>query len=242
MTDAHAPDIDPLAQLGQRLAGGSVHTVVLVEGLSDQAAVEVVAERCGHRPGRDGFAVVPMHGATNVGRFLHRLSGLGLCLVVLTDANEAPGIRRRLTDAGVPEAVLCVCAPDLEAELIRALGARRVQSLIAEQGDERAFRSLQKQPEWRGKPVEEQLRRFFGAGSGRKLRYGRVLAQHLSPTALPAPLREVMRTIQGQRGGASVLAGQRLGQRDPPVEQLRGGSGVERLGRPLDARGDVVDE
>src|SRR5690349_23047076 len=46
-----------------------------------------------------------------------------------------------------------------EDELIRAVGAPRVEQELAEQGDLRAFRTFQKQPAWFGRPLDAQLRR-----------------------------------------------------------------------------------
>ena len=72
------------------------------------------------------------------------------------------------------------CAtPDLEDELIRALGADAVQRVVEAQGDLGPFRTLQKQPQWQGRPVEEQLRRFMGSGGRRKIRYARFLVEAL---------------------------------------------------------------
>jgi hypothetical protein len=196
VTDAVAPQLEPLARLAESVADASIRTVVLVEGRSDQAAVEAVAERCGLDPAASGFLVAPMQGASNLGRFLDFLGSIDLRVLVLGDAAEAPGMHRCLAGAGVPESALYVCVPDLEAELIAALGADRVQELVVEHGDGRAFRSLQRQPEWRDRPLEDQLRRFFGSGSGRKLRYARVLAGQLTRERMPKPLRDVVRTLE----------------------------------------------
>src|SRR5438445_9026733 len=43
--------------------------VVLVEGMSDQAAVQTLAERAGRDLRAEGVFVVPMGGATNIGHF-----------------------------------------------------------------------------------------------------------------------------------------------------------------------------
>jgi hypothetical protein len=69
-----------------------------------------------------------------------------------------------------------VCVEDMEDELIRAIGAARVEALIDSQGDLGSFRSLRRQPEWRSRPAGAQLRRFLGRGARRKLRYARLLA------------------------------------------------------------------
>jgi hypothetical protein len=50
-------------------------TVILVEGTSDRAALEALAERRGRALDAHGIAIVQMGGATNIGRFL-RLFGL----------------------------------------------------------------------------------------------------------------------------------------------------------------------
>ena len=88
-----------------------------------------------------------------------------------------------------------VCDVDLEDELIRALGAESVLEIVAAQGDLRSFRTLQKQPAWAGRPVEEQLRRFMGSGGSRKIRYGRLLVEALDLDRVPRPLDGVLAHI-----------------------------------------------
>ena len=85
-----------------------------------------------------------------------------------------------------------VCVADLEDELIRALGTDAVERVLDAHGDTGPFRTLQKQPEWRGRPREAQLRRFFGSGSGRKIRYARLLVEALELTRVPHPLDGVL--------------------------------------------------
>jgi hypothetical protein len=51
---------------------------------------------------------------------------------------------------------------------------------------------LQQQPAQRGRRTEDQLHRFLGAGSGRKVRYGRRLVEALEDDAVPAPLAAVL--------------------------------------------------
>jgi hypothetical protein len=84
-----------------------------------------------------------------------------------------------------------VCDADLEEELIRALGAARVEEVVEAHGDLGSFRTLQKQPEWRGRPVEEQLRPFMSGGS-RKIRYARLLVDVLDLNEVPRPLDLVL--------------------------------------------------
>jgi hypothetical protein len=63
-----------------------------------------------------------------------------------------------------------------------------VEEVVDAQGDLGPFRTLQKQPAWRGQPREEQLRRFMGSGGSRKIRYARLLVDALEPDQVPRPL------------------------------------------------------
>ena len=80
--------------------------VILVEGTSDQAALEALAERRGRVLGAQGVAIVPMGGATNIGRFLDLFGprGLGVRLAGLCDAAEEGCFRRALEQAGLAPA------------------------------------------------------------------------------------------------------------------------------------------
>jgi len=177
--------------------------VVLVEGTSDQIALETLAERRGRDLGADRVAIVPIGGAQAIGGFLERFGpqGLDVRLAGLCDAGEERDFRRGLERAGLGsdltraemEALgFYVCDIDLEAELIRALGADAVEQIAEAQGDLGAFRTLQKQPAWRGRPREEQLRRWMGSGGRRKIRYARLLVEALDLTEVPRPLNLVL--------------------------------------------------
>jgi hypothetical protein len=89
-----------------------------------------------------------------------------------------------------------VCVADLEDELIRCLGAARVERVVEAQGELRSFRTLQRQPAWQGRSSQDQLRRFIGSHSGRKVRYARLLADALDLTIVPRPLDRVLAHIQ----------------------------------------------
>jgi Overcoming lysogenization defect protein-like, TOPRIM domain len=154
--------------------------VVLVEGVSDRIAVETLARRRGRDLAAEGVSVVAIGGAQAIGRFVSRYEGAALA--GLCDAGEEALFRRALG------ANVFVCVADLEDELIRALGAARVEEILEAEGDLGAFRTLQKQPEWRGRPVEDQLRRWLGSGARRKLRYARLLVDALEPDRAPPPL------------------------------------------------------
>ena len=177
------------APAAQELAAG-LGVVVLVEGVSDQAALEALAARGGRDLDAEGIAIVPLGGATSIGRFLKLFGpqGLGLRLAGLCDAGEEPYFRRSLELAGLGSSAFHVCEADLEDELIRALGADSVQQVVEEQGELRSFRTFQKQPAQRERTVEQQLRRFLGTHSGRKAQYARALVEHLDPARVPRPL------------------------------------------------------
>jgi hypothetical protein len=180
--------------------------VVLVEGISDQFAVEALAERRGRDLGAEGVSVVPIGGAQAIGRALdvYGPRGQDLRLAGLCDAAEENEFRRGLERAGFGVDLtrtdmevlgFYVCVSDLEDELIRALGADAVERVVDAQGDLGSFRTLQKQPEWRGRPREEQLRRFMGSGGRRKIRYARLLVAALDLSEVPRPLELVLARV-----------------------------------------------
>jgi Overcoming lysogenization defect protein-like, TOPRIM domain len=172
-------------------------TVVLVEGMSDQAAVRTLAARLDRDLPGEGVFVVPMGGATNIAHFLGLFgpNGFGVRLAGLCDEAEAHDFRRGLERAGLAAGPFdlaalgfFVCVADLEDEFIRILGAGRVERLIAAQGELATFQTFVKQPAHRDEPREQQLHRFIGTRSGRKIRYGRLLAAAVDLDQVPAPL------------------------------------------------------
>jgi len=178
-------------------------TVVLVEGISDQLALEALAERRGRNLHADGVAIVPMGGATNIGSFLDLYGprGFDVRLAGLCDAAEEGEFQRgleradlgsNLTRADMEPLGFYVCVADLEDELIRSLGAASVEQIIDAQGELGSFRTFQKQPAWQGRAKQEQLRRFFGTHSGRKFQYAPLLVDALDLTRVPRPLDRLL--------------------------------------------------
>ncbi|MFC9861116.1 MULTISPECIES: TOPRIM nucleotidyl transferase/hydrolase domain-containing protein [unclassified Streptomyces] len=178
-------------------AGLGVRTAVLVEGLSDLAAVEALAARRGRDLAAEGVCVVSMGGAMSVGRYAGLLGppGLGLRLVGLCDEGEQRFFDRGLQRAQAPHRDIFVCAADLEDELIRALGPARVAEVIRAEGDFRAWQTFQHQPAHQGRPRQQQLRRFLGTKKGRKIRYGRLLVEALEPGQVPASLDDLLMSL-----------------------------------------------
>jgi hypothetical protein len=181
-------------------------TVVLVEGVSDQIAVETLARRLGRDLAAEGAVVLPAGGAHGFGGHLLRCgpAGSGARLAGLYDAGEERVVRRGLAAAGLtvpgPGADLerlgfFCCVADLEDELIRAAGPALITELFAAHGDLRAFRTIKRQPAWRGRDEAAQLRRFLGAGAQRKLRYARLLTEAISVGQLPRPLTGLLAAV-----------------------------------------------
>jgi hypothetical protein len=178
-------------------------SIVLVEGESDRAALQALADRRGVALEQAGVELAVLGGAHAVGGYLsaYRRRGDRRRLAGLYDAGEEAVFRRGLERGGFgpianrgdleARGFFC-CERDLEEELIRALGAEGVLRVISAEGDEQRFRTLQHQPEWRHRPVEDQLRRFMGSGSRRKIRYGRLLVGALDPARIPRPLDAVL--------------------------------------------------
>ncbi len=196
----------PVAAEPAPAAGVEARAVVLVEGTSDQVALEALAGRRGRNLDAEGISIVPIGGAQAIGRFLDVFGpqGLDVKLAGLCDAAEESEFRRGLERAGLGsdlaradmEALgFYVCVADLEDELIRALGASEVERVVDAQGDLGSFRTLQKQPAWQGRPVEEQLRRFMGSGGRRKIRYARLLVDALELAQVPRPLDLVVAQV-----------------------------------------------
>jgi hypothetical protein len=184
----------------------SARTVVLVEGVSDQRALETLAARRRHDLASAGVAIVAMGGSKNVRYAVDRFgpAGLDLGLAGLVDAPEEGDYRRALERAGLPlgptradleRLGFFVCETDLEDELIRALGPARVEAILGANGDLSTFRTMQRQPAQRGRPIEAQLRRFMGTKGGRKEAYAAHLVEALDLGEVPRPLDFLLRHV-----------------------------------------------
>jgi hypothetical protein len=177
--------------------------IILVEGRSDQIAIETLATLRDRDLAADGVSVVPTGGAQAIGRYLARFGpeGSNTRVAGLCDAGEEAIVRRAVRRAGLGsprgradlEALgFYVCVADLEDELIRALGPDAVEAVLASHGDLGSFRIFQRQPAWRGRSVAAQLHRFMGSADRRKLRYARFLIEALDPSQVPHPLDGVL--------------------------------------------------
>ena len=140
----------------------AARAVVLVEGISDQIAVETLAVRHGRDLAAEGIVVLPVGGADGMARYLRLFGpqGSGARLAGLCDAAEEHIVGRALAAAGLgspgsrtglERLGFAVCVADLEDELIRAAGIPLAAEVLAAHGDLGAFRTIQRQPAWRGK-------------------------------------------------------------------------------------------
>jgi hypothetical protein len=177
--------------------------VILVEGWSDQAAIDTLARRRGWDLRTEGILTLPIGGVTNLGAFIEALgpSGLDLRLAGLCDAAEEDYARRTLeraglgtdlTRAGLEARGFFICEADLEDELIRALGTPAVEAVLKAQGELHSFRRFQEQPAQRGRSLNAQLHRFMGTRGGRKVRYGSLLTDAIDLAHVPRALELVI--------------------------------------------------
>lgn len=189
----------------------SSRAVILVEGISDQIAIETLAIRRGRDLDAEGVTVLPIGGAQAITRYAREFGpgacpersrrGQQLLLAGFCDVDAAETLRRGLTKAGVgnPQTTtdmaslgFYICVKDLEDELIRAAGVEAIEAIIESQGELGAFRTFQHQPEWRGRPIHDQLHRFFGSKSRRSLRYARLVIETIESSRVPRPLDAVL--------------------------------------------------
>ena len=180
----------------------AIHAVILVEGVSDRHALEALSVRRGRVLMADGVDVVAMGGVQAIGQFLERFGprGSDVAVAALYDAAEEGAVRRGLERSGMGSGAsrlelerlgFYACIDDLEDELIRAVGTDRVLDVVEERGELGPFRTLQKQPKWRGRPIDQQLRRFLG-NSNRKIGYAPLLVEALDLARAPRPLDAVL--------------------------------------------------
>jgi predicted ATPase len=178
-------------------------SVVLVEGISDQLAVEVIAERRGRNLDAEGVAIVPVGGASAFGVHHHLFGprGLELNLVGLCDEGEERYVEKALESDGHPANLsrtdraalgFQVCVVDLEDEFLRAIGDADTERLIQAHGDGIAFVNYQGQATNAGKSLHDQLHGFL---HGRKVEYAPVLADAVPLTLVPAPVDDLLSRV-----------------------------------------------
>lgn len=176
---------------------------MLVEGESDRIAVTTIARRLGRDLATEGVEVRVLGGATNLRRHVREalVDRVGWGISGLYDVAEHQLVTRALADVGlgpVDDALrleqlgFFACVDDLEDEMIRAVGERRMVEVMGEHGDLGAFRRFQRQPLQRDWSQHRQLHRFVAARAGYKARYARLLAEAVPLDAVPRPIAELL--------------------------------------------------
>jgi hypothetical protein len=112
---------------------------------------------------------------------------------VIYDRGEEAAVHRALIQARIRPDTFFACDPDLEGELVRALGSERMLQLIEERGHLSAFRTYQRQPDKRGLALDAQLHGWL---HNWKVRYAAALVDRLDPDRVPAPLDGVLAACQ----------------------------------------------
>jgi hypothetical protein len=183
--------MDDLPRRTLRPSVTSAEVVVLVEGPSDRIALETLAARHGRDLAAEGVQVIAIGGAQAVERALRGLSGVRVA--GLYDVAEEQAVLRGLARAGVGAAGFFACDPDLEGELVRALGAERMLALVEARGQLGAFSTYRKQPAQREKPLEAQLHGWL---HNWKIRYAAPLVEALELGRVPEPLDRVLAYVE----------------------------------------------
>lgn len=178
-------------------------SVVLVEGISDQIAIEALAPRLGRDLNTERVVVVPIGGAQAIERYVEhfaaasaaarRVPVIGLCDIGERDHFGKAFDRHGLAGEG---AGFFVCDADLEAELIRATAPNApddLEAVLDAEGDLGAFRTMQKQAAWRDRPFDEQMHRWIRSHARRSSRYAALLVNELPVQQMPQPLVDVVR-------------------------------------------------
>jgi hypothetical protein len=174
-----------------------IRGVLLVEGTSDRRAIETLARRRGRDLEAEGIAIVPMGGYGNLPRVAAQY--VDLPHAGLYDVGEERHFLRGLgcdDRAALEQRGFYACTRDLEEELTRAVRPDAMERVLAEQGDLRAFRTYQRQPAHRDRPLAEQLHGFLW---NRKQRYATLLVEALDLERVPRPLDCVLAHLQPTR-------------------------------------------
>lgn len=164
-----------------------MRAVILVEGESDRIAVERLASRRGRDLVVEGVAVIGVGGVHALERALGTLQAPRVA--GLYDRGEEAAVRRALQRAAVAPDGFYACDPDLEGELVRALGTASMIRLVEQRGHIAAFRTYQKQPDKRSLPLEAQLHGWL---HNWKVRYAEALVDALDLDHVPPPLDGVL--------------------------------------------------
>lgn len=171
---------------------------ILVEGESDKAAVVALAPRFGVDLVAEEIAVTVIGGAGNFGRVIAETAAQGHRVGGLYDEAEerfVAGALNRQEGEDLTRQGFFACRPDLELELVRAIGVVEMTSLLDARGDLKTFRNFQDQPKYRDAEPLEQMRRYIGASGARKAKYAALMAEAVAFESVPEPLEGLVSWI-----------------------------------------------
>lgn len=190
---------------GARRSGAARHNdavskpiSLLVEGESDKAAVVTVLPRFGIDLEAEHITVTVINGAGNFGRAIPEAVKLGHRVGGMYDEAEAHFVSdalNRYPGEDLTRQGFFACCPDLELELVGAVGHVETAALLDTHGDLKTFRNFQDQPKYKDAEVTEQLRRYIGANGARKAKYAAIMAEAVDFEAMPEPLQGLVNWI-----------------------------------------------
>jgi hypothetical protein len=174
-------------------------TVILVEGPSDLLAVRVLAANLGIALDAAGVSVLSLEGGDLFPHYLKLLGrdGLQLDLRGLCDSDKTQAwithLRRAglgVTDnASMAAAGFHACVPDLEGELVAALGDDAVDAVLDADGALRDFQSFAAERADESRTRAEQQVAFIQKD---KVRWAPLVADAVPPAAIPQPIRDLL--------------------------------------------------
>ena len=173
---------------------------ILVEGESDRAAVVALAPRFGVDLDVEQITVTVIGGAGNFGRAIAEATSQGQRVGGLYDEKEerfVAGALNRQEGEDLTRQGFFACRPDLELELVRAIGAAEMTPLLESSGELKSFRSFQDQPTHRDHEPLEQLRRYIGANGARKAKFATLMGETVAFESVPEPLEGLLNWIWG---------------------------------------------
>jgi hypothetical protein len=176
--------------------------VVFVEGITDYQAVRVIASTLGRSLDAEGVAVVALDGAASLTTFLQIMGPQGLQLAVggICDADYEADWCSYLCAAGIPATNRAelnalgfyVSDPDLEDELVAALGTTATQLVFANEGATERFQRYSRQPAHQDKSLHEQIRGF---AQTKKAYWTPRLAAAVTAANLPTSIKGVLDNV-----------------------------------------------
>jgi ABC-type cobalamin/Fe3+-siderophores transport system ATPase subunit len=178
---------------------------IFVEGTSDRLVLLALARKQGRNFDAEAVSIVVLHGSGQLKTHLKILgpAGLDVNLGGLCDAHDEEAWRNALEDAhigsdldrqGAEEIGFFVCDPDLEGELIAAVGEGVVEELIDAEGETAAWEAFRAQPDSQGQGKADLLRAFIHKRK-RVMRYSPLIVNRLDETDVPAPIRGVLEHV-----------------------------------------------